>query len=149
MSGGDLHAAFEGEWSGFKTGFSTGPISAAGVQTATSLSENQNPFTGRSFGASNEATNTSPKIDPSHVAGKTPPVIDELARKLGLIQKGADPMNGRGAYIDPVTGEQRILIHPDADPPHVHVNDPLGNRLDINGNTVHPESPDAHLQIGE
>ncbi|WP_264802637.1 hypothetical protein, partial [Acetobacter fabarum] len=66
----------------------------------------------------------------------------------GLVPRGPDPMNGRGAYIDPVTGEQRILSHPNADPPHAHVNDPFGTRLDINGNPVEPESPEAHLPIG-
>lgn len=36
----------------------------------------------------------------------------------------------------------------DLDPPHAHVNDPSGARLDINGNPVAPESPEAHLPIG-
>jgi hypothetical protein len=66
-----------------------------------------------------------------------------------LIPKGPDPQGGQGAYIDPVTGEQRILIHP-VDPtsgPHAHVNDPSGQRLDINGNVVPPDSPAAHLPL--
>jgi RHS repeat-associated protein len=90
----------------------------------------------------------SPSINPHDVAGKTPAEIDAFAKENGLIPKGPDPMNGRGAYIDPVTGEQRILSHPNADPPHMHVNDASGARLDINGNIVSPESPDAHLPIG-
>jgi hypothetical protein len=57
-------------------------------------------------------------------------------------------LTGEGAYIDPVTGEQRILIHPNVETPHVHVNDPTGARLDIDGNVVPPESPDAHLPLG-
>jgi RHS repeat-associated protein len=89
-----------------------------------------------------------PAINPSEVAGKTPAEIDALAKEKGLIPKGPDPMNGQGAYVDPVTGEQRILSHPKAEPPHAHVNDPSGGRLDINGNHVQPESPDAHLPIG-
>ena len=91
----------------------------------------------------------SPQIDPAQVAGKTPQEIDEVARDAGLIAKGPDPMAGRGAYVDPVTGEQRVLIHPN-DPisgPHAHVNDPLGTRLDINGLPVPAESPAAHLPI--
>jgi hypothetical protein len=93
----------------------------------------------------------SPVIDPSTIAGRTPAEIDQIARNAGLIPRGPDPMNGRGAYVDPVTGEQRILIHPDPTDPsqsHAHVNDPSGHRLDINGNPVDNESPDAHLPLG-
>ncbi|WP_244136727.1 filamentous hemagglutinin N-terminal domain-containing protein [Burkholderia vietnamiensis] len=93
------------------------------------------------------STPTSPAIDPADVAGKTPEEIDQHAKDSGLIPKGPNPQGGQGAYVDPVTGEQRILIHP-ADPcPHCHVNDPSGGRLDINGNPVAPESPDAHLPL--
>lgn len=95
------------------------------------------------------ATNTplkSPVIDPAEVAGKTPAEIDALAKQKGLIPKGPDPAGGRGAYVDPVTGEQRILCHPDGcGGGHVHVNDPSGQRLGINGKPVAPESPEAHL----
>jgi RHS repeat-associated protein len=96
----------------------------------------------------NCATGGSPSIHPSEVAGKTPAEIDAIANEKGLIPKGPDPMNGRGSYVDPVTGEQRILSHPNADTPHAHVNDPSGTRLDINGNPVPPESPGAHIPIG-
>ncbi|WP_249173912.1 DUF637 domain-containing protein [Burkholderia sp. AU19243] len=89
----------------------------------------------------------SPTIDPADVAGKTPEEIDQHAKDSGLIPKGPNPQGGQGAYVDPVTGEQRILIHP-ADPcPHCHVNNPSGERLDINGNPVAPESPAAHLPL--
>lgn len=95
------------------------------------------------------ATNTplkSPVIDPAEVAGKTPAEIDALAKQKGLIPKGPDPAGGRSAYVDPVTGEQRILCHPDGcGGGHVHVNDPSGQRLGINGKPVAPESPEAHL----
>ena len=91
---------------------------------------------------------TSPVINPSEVAGKTPAEIDALARERGLIPKGPDPMKGNGAYVDPVTGKQRILINPNEESPHVHVNDSTGNRLDINGNVIDRRSPGAHLQIG-
>jgi hypothetical protein len=41
-----------------------------------------------------------------------------------------------------------MLIHPNADcGDHCHVNDPDGNRLDINGEIVAPESPEAHLPL--
>lgn len=46
-------------------------------------------------------------------------------------------MNGQGSYIDPVTGQERIVISPspqDGSGPHMHVNDPSGLRLDMNGN---------------
>lgn len=91
----------------------------------------------------------SPFIDPKDVAGKTPNQIDKLATGSGLIPKGPDPQSGQGAYVDPETGEQRILCHPNCNDPHAHVNDPSGQRLDINGNAVPPESPDAHLPISK
>jgi RHS repeat-associated protein len=99
-------------------------------------------------GMSGAAGEASPAISPSEVAGKTPVEIDAFAKGKGLIPKGPDPMSGQGPYVDPVTGEQRVLSHPNAEPPHAHVNDPAGQRLDINGNVVAPESPDAHLPIG-
>lgn len=58
-----------------------------------------------------------------------------------------DPQSGRGAYVDPVTGNQRVLCHTNCSNPHGHVNNPQGQRLDINGNVVAPESPAAHLPI--
>lgn len=85
----------------------------------------------------------SPEIKPSDVAGKTPGEIDQLATGAGLKPKGPDPQNGKGAYVDPVTGEQRVLVHGD----HAHVNDAAGNRLDIKGNVVPSNSPAAHLPI--
>jgi RHS repeat-associated protein len=91
----------------------------------------------------------SPDIDPKDVAGKTPAEIEALALSKGLIPKGKDPKAGLGSYIDPVTGEQRVLIHPD-DPtsgPHAHVNDPSGQRLDIGGNPVDKDTAAAHLPL--
>ena len=61
--------------------------------------------------------------------------------------KGPDPQAGKGAYVDPATGKQRVLCHPNCSNPHGHVNNPQGQRLDINGNVVPPESPAAHLPI--
>lgn len=58
-------------------------------------------------------------------------------------------MGGQGAYVDPVTGKQRVLVHPDGlGGGHVHVNDPNGQRLGANGQPVDPDSPDAHLPLG-
>jgi hypothetical protein len=57
-------------------------------------------------------------------------------------------MGGRGAYIDPITGKQRVLVHPTGQPfPHAHVNNPSGERLSPGGITLAPESPEAHLPI--
>ncbi len=92
---------------------------------------------------------TSPHIDPNDVSGKTPSEIDAFAKQKGLIPKGPDPMNGKGAYVDPVTGEQRVLSHPNAESPHAHVNNPAGERLGPDGSVVEPESPEAHLPIGK
>lgn len=89
----------------------------------------------------------SPEIDPSEIEGKTPAEIDKIAKDLGLLPKGPAPEEGKGAYIDPVTGKQRVLVHPDAVPPHAHLNDEEGNRLDVNGNVVDNDSEDAHLGI--
>lgn len=90
----------------------------------------------------------SPHIDPKDVGGKTPEEIEKLAGDKGLQPKGPDPKGGRGAFVDPVTGEQRVLVHPGGPCPHCHVNNPQGQRLDINGNVVAPESPAAHLPLG-
>lgn len=86
-------------------------------------------------------------ISPGEVSGRTPSQIDARARELGLDPKGPDPMGGRGSYVDPQTGKQRILSHPNADPPHGHVNDPEGRRIGADGRNVPPESPEAHLPI--
>lgn len=86
-------------------------------------------------------------IHPSEVAGKTPAQIDVRAQQLGLEPRGPSPAQGRGAYIDPQTGTQRVLSHPNASPPHGHVNNPAGQRLDADGRVVPPESPEAHLPI--
>ena len=93
------------------------------------------------------ATN-SPRVDPAEIAGKTPAEIDAIARQKGLVPKGPDPASGEGSYVDPVTGQQRVLCHLSACPPHAHVNNPAGERLDLNGNVVAPESPEAHLPLG-
>ena len=50
----------------------------------------------------------SPQIRPGQLAGKTPAEIDQMARSMGLVPQGPDPMNGQGSYTDPVTGNQRI-----------------------------------------
>lgn len=93
---------------------------------------------------------SSPTIDPKDVAGKTASDIDKVAKDAGLISRG-EPQSGKGAYVDPATGKQRVLIHPDpksdCSGPHCHVNDAEGNRLDIEGKQVPPESPEAHLPL--
>ena len=86
-------------------------------------------------------------IWPHEVTNKTPVEIDRRARQLGLVPRGPDPAMGRGAYVDPQTGIQRILSHPEATVPHAHVNDPAGKRIDKHGNPVPSESPAAHLPI--
>lgn len=85
----------------------------------------------------------SPEIKPSDVAGKTAGEIGQIAVDAGLKPKGPDPVGGKGSFVDPKTGEQRVLVHGD----HAHVNDAAGNRLDINGNKVPANSPAAHLPV--
>ncbi|MCB9341361.1 MAG: hypothetical protein H6577_24825 [Lewinellaceae bacterium] len=92
------------------------------------------------------------EISPSEVEGKTPSEIDSRAKELGLEGRGPDPKNGKGAYVDPQTGQQRILSHPNSTHngkpnPHGHVNDRNGNRIDKSGKKVVPESKEAHLPI--
>ncbi|EGR1420496.1 type IV secretion protein Rhs [Vibrio cholerae] len=89
----------------------------------------------------------SPHIDPKDIANKTPAQIDKLAKDKGLVPKGPDPMSGKGAYVDPATEKQRVLCHTNCSNPHGHVNNAQGQRLDIDGNVVAPESPAAHLPI--
>ena len=50
-----------------------------------------------------------------------------------------------GKTIDATEGHP--FNTPDDSGPHGHVNNENGERLDINGNVVPPESPDAHLPI--
>ena len=89
----------------------------------------------------------SPNINPKDIVNKTPEQIDKLAKDKGLIPKGSNPQAGKGSYLDPATGKQRVLCHPNCSNPHGHVNNPGGQRLDINGNIVPSESPAAHLPI--
>ena len=57
-------------------------------------------------------------------------------------------MSGRGTHTDSTTSKQRVLIHPDAVcGPHCHVNNSVGERLDINRKVVPAESPEAHLPL--
>ncbi len=74
------------------------------------------------------------------MAGLTSEQVSQIAIDSGLIPKGPDPMNGKGAYVDPVTGKQRVLIHADH-----HVNNPKGERLNEKGKVVQQESKEAHL----
>jgi hypothetical protein len=109
------------------------------------------PITGRALPASSAKPGNppqqSPHIDPRDVIGRTPSQIDAFARQKGLIAKGADPAAGRGAYIDPITGKQRILCSPGGCPPHAHVNNSSGERLNSNGDVVGRQDRDAHLPI--
>lgn len=89
----------------------------------------------------------SPAISVGEIAGKTPNEIDRIARGKGLIPKGPNPKAGQGAYVDPVTGNQRVLVHPEGASPHAHVNNPAGQRLGPGNVVVEPESPEAHLPI--
>jgi len=86
-------------------------------------------------------------ISPSEVVGRTPAQINRRARQLGLAARGPDPAGGRGSYIDPRTGQQRILSHPNASPPHAHINNIAGERIGLDGSVVPRESPAAHLTI--
>ncbi|MDP1532600.1 MAG: RHS repeat-associated core domain-containing protein, partial [Rubrivivax sp.] len=85
----------------------------------------------------------SPEIKPSDVAGKTAGEIGQLATDAGLKPKGPDPVGGKGSFVDPKTGEQRVLVHGD----HAHVNDSAGNRLNVDGKKVPANSPEAHLPV--
>ena len=63
------------------------------------------------------------QISPSEVVNRTPGEIHLRAQELGLKPMGPDPAMGKGSYIDPQTGIQRMLSHPDSPPfPHGHVN---------------------------
>jgi RHS repeat-associated protein len=91
------------------------------------------------------------QISPSEVINKTPAQIDDAAKRLGLEAKGPNPQVGQGAYVDPQTGQQRILSHPNAEKPHGHVNSPSGNRVDASGaehkGARGQEKPEVHLPI--
>lgn len=63
------------------------------------------------------------------IADYLPEEIDKTAKDKGLIPKGPDPKSGKGSYIDPITGKQRILIHGK----HGHVTTPTGERIPFKG----------------
>lgn len=86
-------------------------------------------------------------ISPTEVIGRTPTQIAQRAKELGLEAKGPNAAAGRGAYIDPQTGVQRILVHPSSDLPHGHVNNPAGQRVGPTGDAVGRTTPAAHLPI--
>jgi RHS repeat-associated protein len=88
------------------------------------------------------------KITTSEIAGKTPAEIAARAKELGLEPRGPDPAQGKGSFIDPQTGQQRILSHPNAESgPHGHVNDIEGQRVGPSGTNVSAGSAEAHIEI--
>lgn len=88
----------------------------------------------------------SPLIAPGELIGRTAEELDRYGREIGLIPRGPDPVAGYGSYLDPITGQQRILIHPDQG--HFHINNAAGERLDAHGRIVAPEAWEAHLPLG-
>lgn len=127
----------------------TGTVGGAGVAVKAAGGLEKAADVGGAVSRVSQKLPDSPIIDPKSIAGKSPIEIDSIAKQNGLISKGSDPMSGAGSYIDPVTGKQRVLVHPN-DPkcgPHCHVNDPNGKRLDINGKEVLPDTPEAHLPL--
>jgi len=88
------------------------------------------------------------QISPSEVIGKTPDEIHDRAQELGLKPMGPDARSGKGSYIDPQTGKQRIGPH-DISDRHSHVNTPKGRteRVGPEGNVVDRRSEEAHLPI--
>ena len=89
------------------------------------------------------------EISPYEVYNHTLGEIHDRAVDLGLKPMGKDPINGQGSYIDPRTGIQRILIHPNSQKPfpHAHVNNPLGQRINLAGKVVPREAIEAHIEI--
>ena len=87
------------------------------------------------------------RISPFEVMNKYPAEIEARAKELGLTPKGPDPKGGKGAYVDPVTNQARIEVHPNAESPHGHVNSAGGARVGPDGNEVARKSPEAHLPI--
>jgi RHS repeat-associated protein len=134
--GGTIGGGIAGGAFGGTTGAVIGNAIGKGIVNAlNSSSSNQSPTTAPS----------SPDISHSDVKGRTPAEIDKIATDKGLLPKGSDPKAGKGAYVDPVTGEQRVLVHPDDG--HAHVNNPAGERLGPDGSVVPEKSPEAHIPI--
>ena len=89
-------------------------------------------------------------VNPADIEGKTPQEIHDYATSKGLIPKGPDPMNNRGAYLSPETGERVIESHPNdrrGQPPHAHVYDSNDNRLGVDGKVYDDDAPEAHIPI--
>lgn len=123
-------------------------LSQAGAMITSAVGTIQSWF--RSGEAKQLPQNAGPTghISPSEVIGKTPSEIEKRAGELGLAPRGPDAASGRGSYVDPATGEQRILSHPnDPKGPHGHINNPAGERVGPDGRAVAPNSKEAHLPI--
>jgi RHS repeat-associated protein len=158
-SAGEDATQYWAERANSSTGLSKAVATGAGLlaalwtpdtYTATATTLVSGAGAGRVIRARQQAprTNTSPEIHPREIAGRSPAEIDQIARARGLQPKGPNPAQGQGSYVDPVTGNQRILSHPNACQPHCHVNNPAGQRLDINGRVVPNESPAATFRSG-
>jgi hypothetical protein len=66
--------------------------------------------------------------------GKTPQQIDDVFRQKGFDVKGADPVAGKGSYINPKTGRKYYIdkggkYKKGTELPHVDVHRPSGSSL--------------------
>ncbi len=66
--------------------------------------------------------------------GKTPSQIDDMFKKKGFIQKGPDPVSGKGSYINPKTGRKYYIdkggkYKKGTELPHVDVHRPPNSSL--------------------
>ncbi|MBD5505327.1 MAG: transposase [Lachnospiraceae bacterium] len=84
-------------------------------------------------------------MSPEELSKLTPEQLKELLPEGWKYNQSPD---GRFVHIKDASGNYRIRI----DPPdsytsydHIHVFDQDGNSLDINGNIVPYDSPDAHI----
>lgn len=80
-----------------------------------------------------------------------PAEIEAHSKAIGLVPKGPEPINGKGAYVDPATNAARIEIHPKdnlGQPPHAHVYNEQGELVAADGSIAPTrESTEAHLPL--
>jgi hypothetical protein len=50
------------------------------------------------------------ELNPSDFYGKTAAEVDRMALDAGLLPKGPSPVSGKGAYIDPATGDGDVPV---------------------------------------
>jgi hypothetical protein len=153
LSAGDVRTGFAGGGGSFGGGGASGAWVTGNGLTIPDTPVTSNPTINNIVTALVVAdiipttnSNNIVSMHPSDIVGKTPDEIGQYSVEHGLTPQGPAPNSGKGAYVDD-NNTQRVLVHLNATPPHSHMNDQDGNRLNEKGNIVPNNSPEAHLPL--